>query len=83
MIAKGDMISGSRKPQLGTRKSVKCGNSALVVQGHACVDASLLRGGWVVKKLAVAVALVVASLSLAGCFVGKGKAPPPPVVTKG
>jgi hypothetical protein len=34
------------------------------------------------KKLAVAVALVVASLSLAGCFVGKGKAPPP-VVTKG
>jgi hypothetical protein len=35
------------------------------------------------KKLAVAVALVVASLSLAGCFVGKGKAPPPPVVTKG
>jgi predicted small secreted protein len=35
------------------------------------------------RKLAVAVALVVASLSLAGCFVGKGKAPPPPVVTKG
>lgn len=34
------------------------------------------------KKFAVAVALVVASLSLAGCFVGKGKAPPP-VVTKG
>lgn len=34
------------------------------------------------KKLVVAVALVVASLSLAGCFVGKGKAPPP-VVTKG
>lgn len=34
------------------------------------------------KKLAMAVALVVASLSLTGCFVGKGKAPPP-VVTKG
>ncbi len=34
------------------------------------------------KKVAVAVALIVASLSLAGCFVGKGKAPPP-VVTKG
>jgi predicted small secreted protein len=34
------------------------------------------------KKIAVALALVVASLSLAGCFVGKGKAPPP-VVTKG
>jgi len=35
-----------------------------------------------VKKLALAVALVVGSLSLVGCFVGKGKAPPP-VVTKG
>ena len=34
------------------------------------------------KKLAVAIALVVASLSLAGCFVGKGKAPAP-VITKG
>jgi predicted small secreted protein len=34
------------------------------------------------KKVAVAMALIVASLSLAGCFVGKGKAPPP-VVTKG
>jgi predicted small secreted protein len=34
------------------------------------------------KKLVLAVTLVVASLSLAGCFVGKGKAPPP-VVTKG
>ena len=34
------------------------------------------------KKLAVAIAIVVGSLSLAGCFVGKGKAPPP-VVTKG
>ena len=35
-----------------------------------------------VKKIAVAIALVVASLSLAGCFVGKGKAPAP-IVTKG
>ena len=35
------------------------------------------------KKVAVAMALIVASLSLAGCFVGKGKAGPPPVVTKG
>ena len=34
------------------------------------------------KKFALAIALVVTSLSLAGCFVGKGKAPPP-VVTKG
>lgn len=36
------------------------------------------------KKFAVAVALMVASLSLTGCFVGKGKGKaPPPVVTKG
>jgi hypothetical protein len=36
------------------------------------------------KKLAVAMALIVASLSLGGCFVGKGKGKaPPPVVTKG
>ena len=28
------------------------------------------------KKVAVAMALIVASLSLAGCFVGKGKARP-------
>ena len=34
------------------------------------------------KKLVLAVALVVTSLSLAGCFVGKGKAPAP-VITKG
>jgi hypothetical protein len=34
------------------------------------------------RKLAVAVALVVVSLSLGGCFVGKGKAPAP-IVTKG
>jgi len=34
------------------------------------------------KKIAVAVALVVAALSLGGCFVGKGKTPAP-VITKG
>jgi hypothetical protein len=34
------------------------------------------------KKVAVAMVLVIASLSLGGCFVGKGKAPVP-VVTKG
>jgi hypothetical protein len=34
------------------------------------------------KKFALAVALVITSLSLGGCFVGKGKAPAP-VVTKG
>jgi hypothetical protein len=35
------------------------------------------------KKIAVALALVVVSLSLGGCFVGKGKAPVTPIVTKG
>ena len=38
--------------------------------------------GYSVKKAALALALVVASLSLGGCFVGKGKAPAP-IVTKG
>jgi hypothetical protein len=39
-------------------------------------------GGYPVKKAALALALVVAALSLGGCFVGKGKAPAP-IVTKG
>ena len=44
--------------------------------------ASTRAGEEPMKKFALAIALVVTSLSLAGCFVGKGKAPPP-VVTKG
>lgn len=44
----------------------------------------LLEEGAVVRKIAVAMALVIASLSLGGCFVGKGKTPPPsPVISKG
>ena len=39
-------------------------------------------GELLMKKIALALALVVAGLSLGGCFVGKGKAPAP-VVTKG
>lgn len=36
------------------------------------------------KKFALAVALVVTSLSLGGCFVGKGKGKtPPPVSVRG
>jgi len=39
------------------------------------------------KKLLVATAALLAALSLAACAgkapIGKGKAPPPPVVTKG
>jgi predicted small secreted protein len=34
------------------------------------------------KKVALALALVVTALSLGGCFVGKGKTPTP-IVTKG
>jgi hypothetical protein len=34
------------------------------------------------KKLALALTVVLAGLSLGGCFVGKGKAPVP-VITKG
>ena len=34
------------------------------------------------KKVALALALVITSLSLGGCFVGKGKAPPP-IATRG
>jgi hypothetical protein len=34
------------------------------------------------KKVALALVLVVTSLSLGGCFVGKGKAPPP-IATRG
>jgi hypothetical protein len=40
------------------------------------------KGELLMKKIALALALVVAGLSLGGCFVGKGKAPAP-VVTKG
>jgi hypothetical protein len=36
------------------------------------------------RKISLALALVICSLSLGGCFVGKGKTPPPPpVVSKG
>lgn len=38
------------------------------------------------SKVVLGVTLIVASLSLGGCFVGKGKAPvpaPAPVITKG
>ena len=72
---------------------VHCGFSALVVSvvvwplawdmapsvgRHAVYN----RGVISVKKAALALALVVAALSLGGCFVGKGKAPAP-IVTKG
>jgi predicted small secreted protein len=33
------------------------------------------------KKIALAIAIVITSLSLGGCFVGKGKTPP--ITTRG
>jgi hypothetical protein len=69
---------------------IRCAFSALAGFLSVCPITSWtvpIRGvtlrGLDVKKAALALALVVASLSLGGCFVGKGKAPPPPVVTKG
>jgi hypothetical protein len=37
------------------------------------------------QKVALAMVLVISSVSLGGCFVGKGKTPPPPppIVRKG
>ena len=80
------ICSGQQKAATGTH--TKLGNTYDFV-GFA----STLRDGnmagrrtaltrCLMKKTALALALVVASLSLAGCFVGKGKAPAP-IVTKG
>jgi hypothetical protein len=47
------------------------------------VNLVMTRGSFLMKKLVLATAAVLALLSIAGCAdVGKGKAPPP-VVTKG
>jgi len=61
-----------------------CGFLALAARSERFIDDRIEPTSWgdTMKKFAVALALVVASLSLAGCFVGKGKAPAP-VVTKG
>jgi hypothetical protein len=66
---------------------IQCGFSALATTLERCLDVVLQRltchtEGRPVKKVALALALVVAGLSLGGCFVGKGKAPAP-IVTKG
>jgi predicted small lipoprotein YifL len=47
------------------------------------VNLVMTRGSFLMKKIALATAAVLALLSIAGCAnTGKGKAPPP-VVTKG
>ncbi len=59
----------------------------LWLSGTSCPKEQVLRftsinRGRSMKKVALALVLVVAGLSLGGCFVGKGKAPAP-IVTKG
>jgi hypothetical protein len=58
----------------------------MLIQSNSRMSPNSAVLGEEMKKFALAVALVVTALSLAGCFVGKGKAPPPfepPIVTKG
>ena len=60
-----------------------CGFFTLETASGACaVPAGGKNQERSMKRIALALALVVAGLSLGGCFVGKGKAPAP-VVTKG
>lgn len=67
-----------------TKTNDRCGFSAL--EGHATRMyglAVMTRGSFFMKKLTLAMAAVLALLSIVGCAqTGKGKAPPP-VVTKG
>jgi hypothetical protein len=64
-------------------KSIHCVFLALVVPRTRLSFVPRLNAqGDVMKKVALALVLVVAGLSLGGCFVGKGKAPAP-IVTKG
>jgi hypothetical protein len=70
----------------GLQNHIHCGFSALVrgafIMRNPGVNFTRKVGRRTMKRLALAVALVVAGLSLGGCFVGKGKAPAP-VITKG
>jgi hypothetical protein len=50
------------------------------------VDSFLTQRSTVMKKIALALAAVLGLMSMAGCaqdYYGKGKAPPPPAITKG
>jgi hypothetical protein len=51
---------------------------------HATKVTCSFMHGVSMQKIAMAMVLVIVSMSLGGCFVGKGKAPPPaPIVRKG
>ena len=65
----------------GTSSEAPTGALIRLNKGNGSSRAVQIKGRSV-KKIALAVALVVAGLSLGGCFVGKGKAPAP-VITKG
>ena len=88
-------MSGKRlgSPANVAKVVVHCAFSALVGplvlwphampnKGRAPSRREFKKWGNSVKKVALAMALVVAALSLGGCFVGKGKAPAP-IITKG
>lgn len=66
----------------GSDNWLQCDFLALVAGASECFRICLTRLEGNMKKIALAMVLVVAGLSLGGCFVGKGKAPAP-VVTKG
>jgi len=89
LLAPPRRMSASRSSQWNPKVVMRCALSALVspaaVWRNGQCDGSRdphSNRGFSVKKAALALALVVASLSLGGCFVGKGKAPAP-IVTKG
>jgi hypothetical protein len=80
-------------PALGLRRAlpedigVVCGFLALVqnwgIVTNGMATYRFVRG--CMQKVALAMVLVIGSITLGGCFVGKGKAPPspPPIVRKG
>ena len=71
------------KTSQNVAKSIHCVFFALVVPRTRLSPVPRLHlQGDVMKKVALALVLVVAGLSLGGCFDGKGKAPAP-IVTKG
>ncbi len=87
MPNKGIIMSGSvhKPPIRGSDWAAAI--HPLCLSCTSCTRAQMLsfmsiNRGNVMKKVALALVLVVAGLSLGGCFVGKGKAPAP-VVTKG
>ena len=82
------LASGEMAVNAVAKINVHCGFCALAAAGPLRPKLARRSGEArkiqerIMKSFALAVALVVAGLSLGGCFVGKGKAPAP-VITKG